>query len=68
MNCLARLPDKNDNVRLTQDKADFRVSVRARRLNGADHETHEGDLFFAFIYNALGVPIGGGVSYPQFGG
>jgi hypothetical protein len=28
MNCLARLPDKNDNVRLTQDKADFRVSVR----------------------------------------
>ncbi|HUP64822.1 MAG TPA: heavy metal translocating P-type ATPase [Thermoanaerobaculia bacterium] len=41
--------------------------VRARRLSGATMANIRQNLFFAFIYNALGVPVAAGVLYPIFG-
>jgi len=41
--------------------------VRARRLSRATMRNIRQNLFFAFIYNSLGVPIAAGVLYPFFG-
>jgi len=41
--------------------------VRARKLSQATMRNIRQNLFFAFIYNALGVPIAAGVLYPFFG-
>ncbi len=41
--------------------------VRARRLSKATMRNIRQNLFFAFIYNAAGVPIAAGVLYPFFG-
>jgi Cu+-exporting ATPase len=41
--------------------------VRARRLSTATMANIRQNLFFAFIYNAAGVPIAAGVLYPVFG-
>ena len=41
--------------------------VRARRLSAATMANIRQNLFFAFIYNALGVPVAAGVLYPAFG-
>jgi len=41
--------------------------VRARTLSQATMRNIQQNLFFAFIYNALGVPIAAGVLYPFFG-
>jgi P-type Cu+ transporter len=41
--------------------------VRARRLSRATMRNIRQNLFFAFVYNALGVPIAAGVLYPWFG-
>jgi Cu+-exporting ATPase len=41
--------------------------VRARRLSSATMGNIRQNLFFAFIYNALGVPVAAGVLYPVFG-
>jgi P-type Cu+ transporter len=41
--------------------------VRARRLSAATMNNIRQNLFFAFIYNAAGVPIAAGVLYPAFG-
>ena len=41
--------------------------VRARRLSQATMRNIRQNLFFAFIYNSLGVPIAAGVLYPFFG-
>ena len=41
--------------------------VRARRLSRATMNNIRQNLFFAFIYNAAGVPIAAGVLYPAFG-
>ena len=41
--------------------------VRARRLSNATMANIRQNLFFAFIYNALGVPIAAGVLYPFIG-
>jgi Cu+-exporting ATPase len=41
--------------------------VRARRLSRITLRNIKENLFFAFIYNALGVPIAAGVLYPFFG-
>jgi P-type Cu+ transporter len=41
--------------------------VRARRLSAATMSNIRQNLFFAFIYNAAGVPIAAGVLYPAFG-
>jgi len=41
--------------------------VRARRLSQATLRNIRQNLFFAFVYNALGVPVAAGVLYPFFG-
>jgi Cu+-exporting ATPase len=48
-------------------KGDLRGIVRARRLSRATMRNIRENLFFAFIYNALGVPVAAGVLYPIFG-
>ncbi|HKP14328.1 MAG TPA: heavy metal translocating P-type ATPase [Blastocatellia bacterium] len=48
-------------------KGDLRGIARARRLSRAVMRNIRQNLFFAFIYNALGVPIAAGVLYPAFG-
>ena len=46
---------------------DLRGLVRARRLSRATMRNIRQNLFFAFVYNVLGVPIAAGVLYPVFG-
>lgn len=46
---------------------DLRGLVRARRLSRATMRNIRPNLFFAFVYNALGVPVAAGVLYPAFG-
>jgi Cu+-exporting ATPase len=46
---------------------DLRGLVRARRLSRATMRNIRENLFFAFVYNVLGVPIAAGVLYPIFG-
>jgi Cu+-exporting ATPase len=41
--------------------------VKARRLSQATMANIRQNLFFAFIYNAAGIPIAAGVLYPSFG-
>jgi Cu+-exporting ATPase len=41
--------------------------VRARHLSSATMHNIRQNLFFAFVYNALGVPLAAGVLYPFFG-
>lgn len=48
-------------------KGDLRGIARARRLSRATMRNIRQNLFFAFIYNALGVPIAAGVLYPDSG-
>ena len=50
-----------------QVKGDLRGIVRARRLSRGTMRNIRQNLFFAFIYNALGVPIAAGVLYPVWG-
>jgi Cu+-exporting ATPase len=52
---------------ITLVKGDLRGIVRARRLSQATMRNIRQNLFFAFIYNALGVPIAAGVLYPFIG-
>ncbi|HEU5452772.1 MAG TPA: heavy metal translocating P-type ATPase [Terriglobales bacterium] len=52
---------------ITLVKGDLRAIVRARRLSRATMRNIRQNLFFAFIYNSLGVPIAAGVLYPFFG-
>ena len=52
---------------VTLVKGDLRGIVRARRLSRATMRNIRQNLFFAFIYNSLGVPIAAGVLYPFFG-
>lgn len=52
---------------ITLVKGDLRGIVRARRLSNATMRNIRQNLFFAFIYNALGVPIAAGVLYPFTG-
>ena len=48
-------------------KGDLRGIVRARRLSAATMTNIRQNLFFAFLYNALGVPVAAGVLYPALG-
>ncbi|MDQ3583671.1 MAG: heavy metal translocating P-type ATPase [Pseudomonadota bacterium] len=48
-------------------KGDLRGIVRAIRLGRATMRNIRQNLFFAFLYNALGVPVAAGVLYPPFG-
>jgi Cu+-exporting ATPase len=52
---------------VTLVKGDLAGIARARRLSRATMRNIRENLFFAFIYNALGVPIAAGVLYPAFG-
>jgi P-type Cu+ transporter len=52
---------------VTLVKGDLRGIVRARSLSRATMRNIKQNLFFAFIYNTLGVPIAAGVLYPFFG-
>jgi Cu+-exporting ATPase len=52
---------------VTLVKGDLRGIVRARQLSQATMRNIRQNLFLAFIYNALGVPIAAGVLYPFFG-
>jgi len=48
-------------------KGDLRGIVRARALSRATMRNIKQNLFFAFVYNSLGVPIAAGILYPFFG-
>ncbi len=52
---------------VTLVKGDLRGIVRARKLSDATMGNIRQNLFFAFAYNALGVPIAAGILYPVFG-
>ena len=52
---------------VTLVKGDLRAIVRARRLSRATLRNIRQNLFFAFVYNALGIPIAAGLLYPAFG-
>ncbi len=52
---------------VTLVKGDLRGIVRARRLSRATMRNIKQNLFFAFAYNAIGVPVAAGVLYPVFG-
>ncbi|MBI3067328.1 MAG: HAD-IC family P-type ATPase, partial [Betaproteobacteria bacterium] len=56
-----------ESAGVTLVKGDLRGIVRARRLSRATMRNIRQNLFFAFIYNALGVPVAAGVLYPVFG-
>ena len=56
-----------ESAGVTLLKGDLTGVVRARRLSQAVMSNIRQNLFFAFIYNALGVPIAAGVLYPVFG-
>ncbi|MEK6778075.1 MAG: copper-translocating P-type ATPase, partial [Candidatus Deferrimicrobiota bacterium] len=56
-----------ESAGITLVKGDLRGIVRARKLSRATMRNIEQNLFFAFVYNALGVPVAAGVLYPFFG-
>lgn len=56
-----------ESAGITLVKGDLQGIVRARRLSHATMRNIRQNLFFAFIYNSLGVPIAAGVLYPFFG-
>ncbi len=56
-----------ESAGITLLKGDLTGIVRARRLSQATMGNIRQNLFFAFIYNAAGVPIAAGVLYPEFG-
>jgi len=56
-----------ESAGVTLLKGDLTGIVRARRLSQATMRNIRQNLFFAFIYNAAGVPIAAGVLYPVFG-
>jgi Cu+-exporting ATPase len=56
-----------ESAGVTLVKGDLRGIVRARRLSAATMRNIRQNLFFAFVYNAIGVPIAAGVLYPFFG-
>jgi len=52
---------------ITLVKGDLRGIARAGRLSRATMRNIRQNLFFAFVYNALGIPVAAGVLYPFFG-
>ncbi len=56
-----------ESAGVTLVKGDLNGIVRARRLSRATMRNIRQNLFFAFVYNSLGVPIAAGVFYPLFG-
>jgi Cu+-exporting ATPase len=56
-----------ESASITLLKGDLLGIVRARKLSRATMQNIRQNLFFAFIYNLLGVPIAAGILYPWFG-
>jgi Cu+-exporting ATPase len=56
-----------ENAGITLVKGDLRGIVRARKLSRAAIRNIKQNLAFAFLYNALGIPVAAGVFYPIFG-
>jgi len=56
-----------ESAGVTLVKGDLRGIARARRLSHATMRNIRQNLFFAFAYNTLGVPVAAGVLYPFFG-
>ncbi|MGH9579484.1 MAG: heavy metal translocating P-type ATPase [Terriglobales bacterium] len=56
-----------ESAGVTLLRGDLRGIVRARRLSRSTMRNIRQNLFFAFVFNALGVPIAAGVLYPVFG-
>lgn len=56
-----------ESAGVTLVKGDLRGIVRARRLSRATMRNIKQNLFWAFVYNSLGVPVAAGVLYPFFG-
>ena len=56
-----------ESAGVTLVNGDLRGIVRARRLSHATMKNIRQNLFFAFVYNSVGVPIAAGVLYPVFG-
>ena len=52
---------------ITLVKGDLAAIARARKLSRATMQNIRQNLFFAFIYNSVGVPIAAGILYPFFG-
>jgi len=56
-----------ESAGITLVKGDLRGIAKARRLSRSTMKNIRQNLFFAFVYNALGVPVAAGVLYPFFG-
>ncbi len=56
-----------ESAGITLVKGDLRGIARARKLSRATMRNIRQNLFFAFLYNALGIPLAAGVLYPVFG-
>jgi Cu+-exporting ATPase len=56
-----------ESAPVTLVKGDLRGIVRARNLSRATMRNIKQNLFFAFVYNAAGVPVAAGILYPPFG-
>lgn len=56
-----------ESASITLVQGDLRGILRARRISRATMNNIRQNLFFAFVYNAIGVPVAAGVLYPVFG-
>ena len=56
-----------ESAGVTLVKGDLRGIAKARRLSRGTMRNIRQNLFFAFIYNVLGIPIAAGMLYPVFG-
>jgi Cu+-exporting ATPase len=56
-----------ESAGVTLVKGDLRGIAKARRLSRGTMRNIRQNLFFAFVYNVLGVPVAAGVLYPFFG-
>jgi Cu+-exporting ATPase len=56
-----------ESADITLLKGDLRGILRAKKLSAATMKNIRQNLFFAFVYNVVGVPIAAGVLYPIFG-
>ena len=56
-----------ESAGMTLVKGDLRGIVRARRLSHATMQNIRQNLFFAFVYNTVGIAIAAGILYPFFG-